>query len=221
MTGASGFIGQHLVGRLLAEGHSVVALLRPQSRSQTLESRGVEVVRGDVTDPSAVERTVAGCRLVFHLARARAHVGLPIRVVDAVNVGGAGVVSEVASRAGVARLVLGSSLAVYGVRPRMQPLTEEAPLRADSSYALSKLRAEQEACSRATSTLNVAIARITGVLGPGCTSWLGLVRSIAKRELRLIGAGAANGSSRQTFRILSTASCGAARRRCSPTLSTT
>ena len=83
-----------------------------------MEERGVEVIRGDVTDPAAVERTVAGCGVIFHLARARAHGGLPIRVVDGVNVGGAGIVAEAASRAGVARLVLGSSLAVYGVSGR-------------------------------------------------------------------------------------------------------
>ena len=79
-----------------------------------MEERGVEVIRGDVTDPAAVARTVAGCGVVFHLARARAHGGLPIRVVDAVNIGGAGIVAGAPLARGAARLVLGSSLAVYG-----------------------------------------------------------------------------------------------------------
>ena len=50
VTGASGFIGAHLVDRLLADGHTVVALLRHESQSTGLEERGVEVTRGDVTD---------------------------------------------------------------------------------------------------------------------------------------------------------------------------
>jgi nucleoside-diphosphate-sugar epimerase len=189
VTGASGFIGSHLVERLIADGHAVVALLRPDSRSPVVEDARVRVIRGDVTDPAAVERTVAGCDVVVHLARAKAHSGLPIHVVESVNVGGAGTVAAVASRAGVARLVLGSSTAVYGARPRMQPVTESAPVRPDSAYARSKIRAEQETLSRAGSTLTVAIARITTVVGPRCTSWLPLIRSIRNRQLRLVGRG--------------------------------
>jgi len=189
VTGASGFIGAQLVDRLLADGHTVVALLRHESQSTGLEERGVEVIRGDVTDPAAVTRTVADCGVVFHLARARAHSGLPIRVVESVNVGGAGIVAGAASRAGAARLVLGSSLAVHGQRPRMQPLTEDAPIHSESAYARSKWRAEQEARSRAGSTMSLVIARITTVFGPGCTSWLSFIRSIAKGRLRLIGRG--------------------------------
>jgi 2-alkyl-3-oxoalkanoate reductase len=189
VTGASGFIGLHLVDRLLADGHTVVALSRPESRSTALEERGAQVIRGDVTDPAAVECTVADCRVVFHLARAKAHDALPIHVVDAVNVGGARIVTQVASRVGVARLVLASSLAVYGARPRVQPLTENAPIHPDSAYARSKMRAEEEACSHAGTTLSVAIARITAVIGPRCTSWLPLIRSVYHRRLRLIGRG--------------------------------
>jgi nucleoside-diphosphate-sugar epimerase len=76
VTGASGFIGAQLVDRLLADGYTVVALLRHESQSTGLEERGVEVIRGDVTDPVAVTRTVAGCGVIFHLARAPAPRGL-------------------------------------------------------------------------------------------------------------------------------------------------
>ena len=189
VTGASGFIGSHLVERLAADGHAVVALVRSTSDSTLLEQHGVTVTRGDVTDPAAVERTVTGCPVVFHLARAKAHGVAPMHVVDSVNVGGAGTVAKIASHAGVVRLVVCSSLAVYGARPRLNPLTEDAPMRPDSAYARSKVRAEQETRQRAAPTLSVAIARLTAVLGPRCTSWLPLIRSISNRQLRLIGRG--------------------------------
>ena len=125
------------------------------------------MIRGDVTDPAAVERTVADCGVVYHLARARAHGGLPMRVVDSVNIGGAGTITEGASRAGVAatrarqqsRGLWCAAAHAAGDRGRATHV--------DSAYARSKLRAEQEARSRAGRQLSIAIARITIVLGPG------------------------------------------------------
>src|SRR5665213_2589350 len=65
VTGASGFVGWH-VARLLAErGHKVRALVRAGSRVPELD---VETVTGDLRDPASLERAVAGCGLVFHVA---------------------------------------------------------------------------------------------------------------------------------------------------------
>src|ERR1022692_849801 len=65
VTGASGFLGWH-VARLLAErGHRVRALVRPASKIRELD---VEPVVGDLRDPASIERAVAGCGLVFHVA---------------------------------------------------------------------------------------------------------------------------------------------------------
>ncbi len=65
VTGATGFIGWHVARRLLARGDRVRALVRPSSRVRELDG---EVVTGDLRDPESLERAVAGCGVVFHVA---------------------------------------------------------------------------------------------------------------------------------------------------------
>src|SRR5512135_3559858 len=71
VTGAGGFLGTALVRALRREGHEVRALLRPGAVAESLAGPGVEIARGDVTDPSSLPGSVAGCDVVFHLAGVR------------------------------------------------------------------------------------------------------------------------------------------------------
>src|ERR1700729_1117183 len=66
VTGATGFLGGHLVDCLLDEGHEVVALCREDEPE--LQERGVTIARGDVLDRASVERAAEGCHGVFHCA---------------------------------------------------------------------------------------------------------------------------------------------------------
>ncbi|MFH1919756.1 MAG: NAD-dependent epimerase/dehydratase family protein [Planctomycetota bacterium] len=68
VTGASGFIGSHLVAALVARGDCVTALVRKTSCLDRLESLGVSLARGDVTDPASLQRAVADQSVVYHLA---------------------------------------------------------------------------------------------------------------------------------------------------------
>src|ERR1700694_3525677 len=65
VTGATGFIGWHVAKKLLERGHSVRALARPGSQVKEL---AVDTVNGDLRDPDSLERAVAGCGIVFHIA---------------------------------------------------------------------------------------------------------------------------------------------------------
>src|SRR6476646_7586691 len=65
VTGASGFLGWHVARVLVEKGHSVRALVRPGSRVDALD---VESVTGDLRNPASLDRAVAGCGLVFHVA---------------------------------------------------------------------------------------------------------------------------------------------------------
>lgn len=186
ITGATGFIGSHLIDRLLGEGHSIVALVRNPAAASDLQRRGVQIVRGDVTNVETVRQAVVGSDVVFNLARARAHAGESPGEITAVNVGGARNVALECRRAGVSRMVHASSTAVYGSSPGALRVGEKAPLHPDSTYAKSKMLGE--AAIRASFD-NAVLARITAVLGPRCMMWLPLFKSAKAGTLRLAGRG--------------------------------
>jgi dTDP-L-rhamnose 4-epimerase len=123
ITGGAGFIGSHLADALLARGHRVRALdnLSPQvhgadgTRPDYLDEQ-VELIRGDVRDPDAVRRALKGIDVVYHLAAA---VGVgqsmyEIAQYTAVNNLGTAVLLEALAAQPVARLVVASSMSLYG-----------------------------------------------------------------------------------------------------------
>lgn len=191
VTGATGFIGRHLVERLTNEGHHVRAFVRPKTDSTWLDPFGVEVVRGDLGDASAVERAAGKRRIIYHLAATTESTGLlSRRDVQVANIQGAENVALAAVRAGVDRLVFCSSVAVYGRIAKDHLIDEHTETNPDSPYGESKVLGEQVVLSaRRHDGLPVVVARISTVWGPGTTSWLGLFRSIASGHFRLIGKG--------------------------------
>ena len=68
VTGATGYIGEHLARSRLAHGDFVRCLVRKSSRTDQLESLGVELSQGDVNDADSMRRAVQGCQVVYHLA---------------------------------------------------------------------------------------------------------------------------------------------------------
>jgi NAD dependent epimerase/dehydratase len=152
LTGASGFIGSHLVEELLRGGHTVRALVRYNGRGSWghLEPlrraipQGLEVRLGDVCDPFFVRDLVAGCELVFHLA---ALIGIPYSYhapgsYVATNLGGTLNILEACRQAKVGRVIITSTSEVYGTA-RYTPIDEEHPLQGQSPYAASKIAADK------------------------------------------------------------------------------
>ena len=114
LTGATGFIGEHLAYQLLARGHDVVALVRTPDKAKKLQDAGVELVQGDITEPDPLAGTMDGADGVFHLA-GWYKVGARNRsMAYAINVDGTRHVLEAARDAGVPKIVYTSTLAVYG-----------------------------------------------------------------------------------------------------------
>lgn len=170
VTGGAGFIGSHTVRRLRAGGHDVVVYDDLSAgRRERLDGLGAPLVVGSVTDRDAVQAAIGGCDAVLHLA---ARVSVPASWADpadfeAVNVGGFRVVLEAARQAGVRRVVVASSCAVYGSLPGL-PKREGDALAPESPYAASKLANEAyaSAWSRAGG-LEVVALRYFNVFGPG------------------------------------------------------
>ncbi|HEV8616419.1 MAG TPA: SDR family oxidoreductase [Methylomirabilota bacterium] len=154
VTGGAGFIGSHVVERLLAtEADSTVRVLDNFSTGARANlpfaaryGARLEVVDGDIRDLATVERVLAGASVVYHQAAMRS---VPRSVADPLgandnNVTGTLHVLEAARRAGVRRVVYASSSSVYGDRPDL-PKREDQPPTPISPYAVSKAVNEQYA----------------------------------------------------------------------------
>ena len=147
VTGASGFIGSHVLRRLLEEGRAVRVLQEPGFRRDNIEGLDCEVVEGDIRDAGAMRKACRGVQRIFHLA-AMYKTWLPDRrVIYEINVEGTKRLIEAATAEGVERIVYTSTIATLG-RPADRSLaTEETPFnlwREGNDYVFSKYQAEQE-----------------------------------------------------------------------------
>ena len=171
VTGGAGFIGSHLVHRLLEQGAEVRVLdnfsTGKRENLSGLEGR-LEVLEGDVRDPAVVEKAVRDVEVVFHQA---AFVSVPESIEKPqicfdVNVAATLALFEAARRAGVRRVVFASSAAVYGESDAL-PLKETAPTQALSPYSASK-RTDEIYAQLYTQVfgLDVVALRYFNVYGP-------------------------------------------------------
>lgn len=114
VTGGTGFIGQHVVRKLLARGYEVHALARsPQSATQ-LTQMGAIAVPGDVTDTASMRPAMEGSDVVFHLAARYDYGRGDWGKMEAINVGGTRKVLRLAYELGVPKIVYTSTVAVFG-----------------------------------------------------------------------------------------------------------
>lgn len=173
VTGASGFIGANLVHELVARGHDVRALLRPQSDARGLAGVPFERVEGDVSDRFLLRKLLRGCDWCFHAAGSY-HLWLPdYRPMYAVNVQGTRNVLDAAAKAGCRRIVYTSTAACVGhariVQGEVIPADEAASVSEQdmpSHYARSKWQAEQAALELAAHGVPVVIVNPSAPLGP-------------------------------------------------------
>jgi UDP-glucose 4-epimerase len=174
VTGGAGFIGSHLVDRLLADTHAEVVVLdnlhrgRLTNLAQHTDSPRLSVIQGDIRNPDIVAETLRGAEVVYHLAAQSTVMGA-VEDLDysfSTNVIGTFNVLKAASHESVKRVVFASSREVYG-EPIELPVDEGQPLLAINFYGASKVMGEAYCRAfRRASGLNAIILRLANAYGP-------------------------------------------------------
>lgn len=176
VTGAAGFIGSHLVEKLVREGCSVRAMVHYNFQNNwgwldTLDKDikdELEIVASDITDPFAVYKAVDGCTMIYHLA---ALIAIPYSYVAPAsyvetNIKGTLNILEAAKQLNVKRVVHTSTSETYG-SAQYTPIDENHPLVGQSPYSASKIAADKLAESYYLSYgLPVATIRPFNTFGP-------------------------------------------------------
>jgi len=160
VTGASGFLGRHLVDRLLLREYAVRTLFRSHREGLPAD---VEHIQGDIKDLTLLEAAMAGVETVYHVAAIVPGVGSDTQM-WVTNVVGTRNVAQACLRAGVRRLVLVSSIAVYKA-PLHDIVTESAPVGGGTMYGRSKAMAESVATDTCRGQVELVIARPCQIYG--------------------------------------------------------
>jgi nucleoside-diphosphate-sugar epimerase len=193
VTGATGAVGPRVVAALLEYGCRVRTFSLDAPPDQWPD--GVDAQIGDITDPAAVQLAMQGVNAVIHLAALLHIVNPPPEMrkkYERINIGGTAIVVDAAIRAGVSRVVLFSTIAVYGASTG-SVLTEASPLRPDSFYAQTKMDAERIVLSakREDGTPMGTVLRLGAVYGPRIKgNYQRLVQSLARGRFVPVGDGA-------------------------------
>ncbi len=164
VAGAGGFIGSHVVEKLRAAGHEVLAIDRPQADLQVARSCGAEAVAADVAVEGALTSLLRGCERAVN-ATGLFDLGAPMVALRAGNVDAADRFVRAAKEAGLERVVHLSSVAVYGP-VRVTPMPEDGPQRPRSAYDVTKQEGEAAVLAHNGQGIEVAVLRPTLVYGP-------------------------------------------------------
>jgi nucleoside-diphosphate-sugar epimerase len=188
VTGGSGFIGQHVVQKLVARGETVHALARSEESANLLRQLGATVFMGDITDAASLRPAMEGCDLVFHIA-AWYKLGAPDwMAAEAINVGGTRRVLRLAHELGIPKIVYTSTVAVFGDTQGQlvdETYYKEGPFLTE--YDRTKWLAHYKvALPLIEKGAPIVIVMPGAVYGPGDTSFVGQTMRMFYRGLPIL-----------------------------------
>jgi nucleoside-diphosphate-sugar epimerase len=165
VTGGNGFVGSHVVEKLLDVGYNVRCLLRRHSQPQWIESLPVDIQRVDYFDANELRGSVSGVEAVFHFAGATK--AKDEAAYFRANAETTRCLIEAAADAcpDLKLFLLCSSQAALGPSPTLDPLAEESPPQPLTAYGRSKLEAEN-ICREFAHKIPVTVVRPPAVYGP-------------------------------------------------------
>lgn len=168
ITGASGYIGSHLLKRLETEGHQIHALMRSPQKNAHLASKQTTLFKGDILSKKAIHKAMKGCQQVYHLAACTSIWEKKPQVYYDNNVVGTNNLLDIALKLDIEKTLITSSAGVFG--PSLGYITDEnTPRRIDyfNEYEASKAISESFIKTYIIRhNMNVVIVNPTRVYGP-------------------------------------------------------
>jgi len=168
LTGATGFLGSHVARMLVEQGAQLRLLVRSSSDLRNIADLNAEQITGDLREPGSIEKAMAGCEVVFHVA---ADYRLWVRDPDQMyrsNVEGTRGLLEAARKNGIRRVVYTSSVATMGFTSNGSLADENSPVSLEhmiGPYKRSKFMAEQVAMAAGRSGMDVVVVNPTTPIG--------------------------------------------------------
>ena len=171
VTGATGFVGAHLVRALAQAGHAVRVLYRSGSKLRQLAGLDLEAVQGTLADSAALERACAGCDVLFHVAAKADYWKDDDRAaLWQINVEGTRNILSAAKAAGVKRVVFTSSASAIGIRPGTELADENDAFNLPPErfyYAYTKWKAEEAVAEFVADGMDIVTLNPAVIIGPG------------------------------------------------------
>jgi len=170
VTGATGFIGSHIVRKLVERGENVKVLIRKTSNTKNIDDLNIEKVYGDVLNKESLVTAFTGCNTLFHSAGLVSFKRSDYKRMVDVNVTGAENVLSAAMESGVKKILFTSSVAAIGPETENSLISENTKFSIydkEIGYINDKYDAEQVARDYIEKGLPVTILNPSVVLGPG------------------------------------------------------
>lgn len=188
VTGATGFIGSHLVEELVKEECKIKCLVRPNSNTDFLKKLGVELVFGDLSDREFLKKSLKKINIVYHLAGSVDAKNKDNKIFYETNVLGTKNVLETSIEAGVKRFVHCSSVGVYGWVDKRPNLNENDVCNPATAYEKSKYEAEKYVLSK-KDKINITVVRPAAIVyGPrDFSAMYNLFKAIKSKKYFIIG----------------------------------